>query len=76
MINVTGSYADRLQNGAFAIIKLLNVFADKISASGDAGRSSSPQLRETISPRPKTLPPAFLETTDFSELEEIPRRRK
>lgn len=74
MINVTGSYADRLQHGAVAVIKLLNIFAEKIAASGDAGYSSSPPLREKIA-RPRKLAPRFLETTDFADLEP-PRRMK
>jgi hypothetical protein len=72
--SVTGTFADRLQHAAVAMIKTLSEIADKIRDSGHAGHTSSPPLRDKLDTR-RRLPAAFLETTDLAPLEE-PRRKK
>lgn len=67
-IRVNGAYTDRLQHGAFASLKLLNWFVDKIASSGDAGFSSSEPLR-AILPKKRGLPIGLQETTDMVPLE-------
>ena len=41
MMSITGSYADRLQSAAFAMIKGLADIADRIAEGGGAGTFSS-----------------------------------
>jgi hypothetical protein len=64
-LSITGSYANRLQSAAFAMIKGLNDIADRIAESGNAGNSSSGPIGASIeAPRPRRL----LERTGFGEL--------
>lgn len=70
-ISVCGAYTDRLQHGAFIALKLLNMFVDKIAASGDAGSSYSAPLMTALryEKKKRGLPIGLQETTDMVPLE-------
>jgi hypothetical protein len=69
LMSITGTYASRLQNAAFAMIKGLNDIADRIAESGNAGSFSSGPVKGVIqAPRQRETPRRLRETTGFSEL--------
>jgi hypothetical protein len=69
MMSITGTYADRLQSAAFAMIKGLADIADRIAESGDTGSFSSAPVRGMIHmPQQREMPMRLRESTGFGEL--------
>ena len=64
-ISIVGSFAERLEYGGMAALKLMNIIADKIKVNEGAGHSYSPAVREQERRRPT---PPGLENTDFGTL--------
>lgn len=69
MMSITGTYADRLQSAAFAMIKGLADIADRIAESGGAGSYSSGPVKGVIPiPQQRETPRRLRESTGFGEL--------
>jgi hypothetical protein len=64
-----GSFAGRYQFAGYTLIKALNVISDHIAATGTAGRTSGPGLRQVLPIADRQLPKRLREATNFSELE-------
>ena len=69
-IHLLGSCADRLQTGAYGLVKALNFVCEKIIASGTAGNTPGGTKVVTFGiPNPKrTLPKRLREASTFGDL--------
>lgn len=65
--SIVGAFADRLEYGGMAALKLMNIIADRIKTNEGAGHSHSPPVREQAEPRRRPPPPG-LQNTDFGGL--------
>lgn len=64
-----GSFSGRYQFAGYTLIKALNVITDHIAATGTAGRTSGPGLKQVMPGPARTLPKRLREATGFGELE-------
>lgn len=68
-IHILGACADRLQVGAWALIKGLNFMADKIVANGTLGNTPGTGPIALSFPKPRReLPKRLREATNFGDL--------
>ena len=69
MMSITGTYADRLQSAAFAMIQGLADLADRIAEGGAAGTiSPAPHKGASPMPRHRDTPRRLRESTGHGEL--------
>lgn len=69
LMSITGSYADRLQTAAYAMIKGLNDIVEKLAESGAVGSFSIGPVKGSIpDPSQRKTPRRLRETTGFGEL--------
>lgn len=68
-LHVLGSCAERLQLGMLAMVKGINIIADKIVATGTAGSTRSDSVNASWEAAPKRrLPKRLMEVTKIGDL--------
>lgn len=66
---VNGEYSENLRFAGYAMIKGLNVIADKVAENGSSGYTTAGPIREAWpSPRQQGLPKRLRETTGWGDL--------
>jgi hypothetical protein len=65
-ITVTGAFAERVQYGIAAMIKALDIMADKVIKDGSAGDTYLPSIDESMR-RAGTIPAATTSASTFSK---------
>jgi hypothetical protein len=69
LMSITGSYADRLQTAAYAMIKGLSDVIERLAESGAVGDFSIGPVKGSIpDPRQRKIPRRLRETTGHGEL--------
>ena len=67
-IHLLGDCAERLQTGAYGLVKALNFVCEKIAAAGTAGNTYGGKVVSMGIPNPSRLPKRLREATNYGDL--------